>query len=264
MALVDGRYEDALELFENAAARLSVIGRDRQVAGLAVKIGHALRRVGRTAEAIDRMRQGLAVLSRDGDDPGAAELNVELGVALLASGRVREAAEPLERGLELAQAHELPDVLAGALTYKAQLCVALGRLHEARLLFDGAIELCRRHELTGRLIVALLNGGDFLRRFDLPGAAERSSDALAAARRAGSRVYESVAASNLMMVWHYTGEWEELEQLGAELLDGQSRERPGAEYLHLGLTLQSVLRGDLGVGAGAPRRHGAVAQQRGQ
>ena len=246
MALVDGRYEDALGLFDAAAARPSAIGREREVAGLAVKIGHALRRVGRTAEAIDRMRQGLAVLSREGGDPDAAALNVELGVALLASGREREAAEPLERGLELAQAYELPDVLAGALTYKAQLCLILGRPHEARLLFDGAIDLCRQHELTSRLIVALLNAGDFLRRFDLPGAAERSSDALAAARRAGSRVYESVAASNLMMVWHYTGEWDELERLGTELLDGQSRERPGAEYLHLGLALQSALRGELG------------------
>ena len=246
MALVDGRYDDALGLFDDAAARLSVIGREREVARLAVKIGHALRRVGRTAEAIDRMRQGLAVLSREGDDPDAAALNVELGVALLASGREREAAEPLERGLELAQAYELPDVLAGALTYKAQLCLVLGRPHEARLLFDGAIDLCRQHELTSRLIVALLNAGDFLRRCDLPGAAERSSDALAAARRAGSRVYESVAASNLMMVWHYTGEWDELERLGTELLDGPSRERPGAEYLHLGLALQSALRGELG------------------
>ncbi len=245
MALVDGRYEPALELFEDAVGRLEDLGRDREAAGLAAKIGHALRRVGRAAEAIDRMRRALAVPTDGGEDPGAASLNVELGVALLASGRVREAAEPLERALELAQAHELTEVLAGALTYKAQLCVSLGRPEEARLLFDGAIELCRPHELTGRLIVALINSGDFLGRFDLPGAAERTNDALATARRAGSRIYESVAASNLMMVCHYTGAWDELERLGSELLDDQARDRPGAEYLHLGLTLLNALRGEL-------------------
>jgi hypothetical protein len=246
MALVDGRYDDAFKLFEDAVALLSVTGEEPEVAGLAVKIGHALRRAGRATEAIDRMRQGLAVLSREAGDSGAAELNVELAVALLASGYVREAAEPLDRGLELAQAHELTNVLAGALTYRAQMCVMLGRSHEASLLFDGAIDLCRQYELTSRLIVALLNSGDFLRRFDLPGAAERLSDALVVARQAGSRVYESVAASSLMLVWHYTGEWDELEQLGNELLEGQSRERPGAEYLHLGLTLLSAHRGELG------------------
>ena len=243
MALLDGRYEAALELFEDAAGRLEGLGRDREAAGLAAKIGHALRRVGRAGEAIDRMRRGLAVLAEGGDDPGAAALNVELGVALLASGQVREAAEPLERALELAEAHELTEVLAGALTYKAQLCVSLGRSQEARLLFDGAIELCGRHELTGRLIVALLNSGDFLMRFDLPGAAERSSDALAAARRAGSRVYEGVAASNLMRVWEYTGAWGELEQLGAELLDGQAPDRPGADHIHSELAILGALRG---------------------
>ena len=246
MALVDGRYDDAFKLFEDAVALLSVTGGERAVAGLAVKIGHALRRAGRATEAIDRMQRGLAVLSRERGDSGAAELNVELAVALLASGYVREAAEPLDRGLELAQAYELTNVLAGALTYRAQMCVMLGRSHEASLLFDGAIELCREYELTSRLIVVLLNSGDFLRRFDLPGAAERLSDALAVARQAGSRVYESVAASSLMLVWHYTGEWDKLEQLGTELLEGQSRERPGAEYLHLGLTLLSAHRGELG------------------
>jgi class 3 adenylate cyclase/tetratricopeptide (TPR) repeat protein len=243
MALVDGRYEDALELFEDAVARLTARGRVRDAAGLATKIGHALRRVGRATEAIDRMRRGLAVLSEDGEERAAAQLNVELGVALLASGQVRAAAEPLERALELAQAHELSEVLAGALTYKAQLCVSLSRPHEARLLFDGAIDLCRRQDLSGRLIVALLNSGDFLTRFDLPGAEERMSDALAAARRTGSRVYEGVAASNLMRLWEYTGAWDAMERLGAELLDDSARERPGAADIHSALAMLAALRG---------------------
>ncbi len=243
MALVDGGYEASLELFEDAADRLRELGREGDAARLASRSGHALRRVGRSAEAIDLMRDGLAVLNDDGEDRDVAQINVELGVALLAAGRVREAAEPLERALELAQALELPHVLAGALTYKAQLCVALGRATEARILFDGAIELCQQYELTDRLIVAQLNSGDFLRRFDLPGAAERTSDALATARRAGSRVYESVAASNLMRVWQYAGAWDDIEGLGVELLDA-SRERPGAEYLHLELALLAASRGN--------------------
>jgi class 3 adenylate cyclase/predicted ATPase len=241
MALVDGRYDAALELFEDAARRNEQLGRQREAAGLASKIGHALRRVGRTSEAIDRMSGALAIL-RDADRD-AARLNVELGVTLLAAGQPREAVEPLERALDLAQAFELPHVLAGALTFKAQVCVALSRSREARILFDGAIELCRQDELTDRLVIVQLNSGDFLTKFDLPGAAERTSDALASARRAGSRIYESMAASNLMRVWEYTGAWAELEQLGVDMLEG-GPERPGVEYIHLGLALLAAFRGE--------------------
>jgi len=244
MALVDGRYEASLELFEDAAAQLRDLGRERDASRLAWRIGHALRRVGRAAEAIDVMRRGLSALGGDSDDNDAAQINVELGVTLLAAGRVREAAEPLERALELAQALELPHVLAGALTYKAQLCVALGRATEARILFDGAIELCGQYELTDRLMLVQANSGDFLRRFDLPGAAKRTSDALATARHVGSRFFESGTASNLMRAWEYAGAWDDLERLGIELLDG-APERPGAEYLHLALTLLATLRGNI-------------------
>ena len=247
MALVDGRYEASLELFEDAAARLESLGRVGDGARLASQIGQALRRVGRTDEAIDRMRHALGVLGADIQDLEVAQINVELGTALLSAGRVHEASEPFERALELAQALELPSVLASALTYKAQLCDAVGRVEEARILFDGAIALCKTHELGDRLFVAELNGGDFLRRFDLPGGAERTSDSLTTARRIGSRYYESVAASNLMRVWEYGGDWDPAEALGVELLDA-ARDRPGAEYLHLELALLAAGRGDAQTG----------------
>ncbi|HUJ33944.1 MAG TPA: adenylate/guanylate cyclase domain-containing protein [Solirubrobacteraceae bacterium] len=245
MALIDGRYEASLELLEDAAGRLVALGRERDAARLGPRIGPALWRAGRAAEAIERMRQALAVLGSDTEDADVARMNVTLGVALLSTGHVRDAFAPLDRALELAQALELPDALASALTFKAQLCDAIGRVHEARIQFDGAIELCREHKLTDRLFFAQLNSGDFLRRFDLPGAAERTRDALATARRIGSRLYESIAASNLMRVWEYSGDWDKLEALGADLL-ARAGERPGAEYLHLELAILAALRGQVG------------------
>ena len=245
MALLDGRHEDSLELFEDAASRLRSLGRDSDASRLALEIGHALRRVGRAADAVELMNDALTVLDAElPEGPDAALMNVELGVALLAAGRARDAVEPLERALELAQGFELPHVLARALTYKAQLCVALGRADEAGILFDGTIELCRRYELLDMLSVLQLNSGDFLTRFDLPGAAGRSTDALAAARRVGSRFLESAAASNLMRFWEYAGAWDELERLGVDLLDA-SPARPGAEYVHLELALLATSRGNI-------------------
>jgi tetratricopeptide (TPR) repeat protein len=242
MALIDGRYEAALELFEGAATSLEACGRKTDAARLAPKLGSALRRVGRGTEAIDVMRRGLAVLG-EREDVDVAEINVELGPALLSSGAVQEAAEPIERALALAQSLEVPGVLAGALTFKALRCAMVGRPYESRILFEGAIDVCRRYELTDRLFFAQDNGADFLTRFDFPGAAEHAQAALATARRIGSRLYESWAASNLMRVWEYSGNWDGLAQLGAELLDEQGRDRPGAEDLHVELAMLSSLRG---------------------
>lgn len=249
MALLDGRYEVSLELFEDLTARLGNLGREPDAARLGPRIGQALFRAGRPLEMIERLRQGLRVLGSDSEDADVARMNVELGVALLSAGQIRDAFEPLERALEVAQALDLPDVLAGALTYKAQACDAVGRAQEARMLFDGAIDLCRSHELTEPLYFAQLNSGDFLSRFDLPGWAARTEEALTTARRIGSRHYESLAASNLMRGWEYSGKWDEVERLGAELL-GQSGDRPGAEALNFELGIVAALRGELAAARG--------------
>jgi tetratricopeptide (TPR) repeat protein len=244
MALVDGRYEAALELLADAASTLEELGRPRDAARLGPRIGQALWRAGRASEAIERLQAALSTLGPDTADANVARINAQLGVAMLETSRVREAFEPLDHALEIAQALELPGELAGALAFKAQLCVAVGRVYEARILFDAAVELCRQHELTNQLVSAQLNSGDFLNRFDLPGAAERARGALETARRIGSRYYESLAASNLMRAWEDAGEWDELERLGTELL-GKSDARPAAEPLHFELGLVAAFRGDI-------------------
>jgi tetratricopeptide (TPR) repeat protein len=244
MALVDGRYEDTLELFTGAAVRLEQLGRPRDAARLGAGIGRALFRGGRASEAIEHLERAIAAMGADAADATVARMNITLGVALLDTGRVREAFEPLDRALEIAQALDLPEALAAALTFKAQLCATAGRAYEARIMFDAAVELCQQYELTNQLWFAQVNGGDFLRRFDLPGAAERSSDALDTARRIGSRFYESTSAGNLMRVWEFAGEWDELERLGTELLH-QPDDRPGSEMLDFELGIVASLRGDV-------------------
>ncbi len=242
MALVDGRHEAALESFKTAAAALQAIGRHSDAARLAAKIGEALRRLGRASEAIDRMRSALAVLG-DAKDVDVAEISIELGVALLYTGGVTEASGPIEQALTLAEALELQSVLATALTYKAVHYDILGRVNESRILFGGAIELCNRSDLSDPLFRAQLNSGDLLARFDLPGTEQRTREALETARRIGSRLYESLAASNLMRVCEYTGSWGELERLGAELLNGDAQERPGSESIRLQLAILDLYRG---------------------
>jgi class 3 adenylate cyclase/tetratricopeptide (TPR) repeat protein len=244
MALVDGRYDAALELFEDASTKLEQLGRRRDAARLGPRIGRALFRAGRASEAIECLRQALAAVGPDTEDADVARMNVRLGIALLDTGRVPEAFAPLDRALELAQALELPSELASGLAFKAQLCVAVGRAYEARILFDAAVELCKQHELTNQLVSAQVNSGDFLWRFDLPGSAERTRAGLDTARRIGNRYHESIAAANLMRLWGDAGEWDELERFGTELL-AQADARPGAEILHFELGIVAAFRGDI-------------------
>ena len=91
MALVDGRYD----VGSWSCSRMQRVGyeksgtRNARRLPLASKIGHALRRNGRTSEAIELLMSGaLALLSDARGHCDAAQINVELGVALLAAGRV--------------------------------------------------------------------------------------------------------------------------------------------------------------------------------
>src|SRR6185312_83926 len=76
MALVDGRYEDALALFEEAAAALSQLGREQDAARLGPGIGQALFRGGRASEAIEHLRRALATLGAEAEDADVARMNV--------------------------------------------------------------------------------------------------------------------------------------------------------------------------------------------
>ncbi len=78
VAMVDGRYDAALELFENAAGRHEKLGREREAAALASKIGHALRRNVRTSKAIDLMSGALALLSGAAATPPSSTWSLAL------------------------------------------------------------------------------------------------------------------------------------------------------------------------------------------
>jgi class 3 adenylate cyclase/tetratricopeptide (TPR) repeat protein len=245
MAGLAGHSEAAVELFAAAAGAHEASGRKREAARLARQLGQELGAMGRRAEAIERIEAALEVLGPASRDADVAALSIELGTAWTFTGQHERAEAALERGLRLAQALELTDVFCNGLGVKAVLCSVTGRVEEARILYAGAIELAERHGLNLYLLRAQLNSGDLLMRFDLPGAVERSREALASARRFGDRVRESVAASNLMIMERLAGRWGEAERLAAELLTGVDGPRAWGEALHLELGLLCATRGDV-------------------
>ncbi len=102
MALLDGRYDDALEYLTTRQG-LERLGRRHEAARLGDWIGQALLRGGRASEAIERLQRALAVLGGATEDADVARMNVNLGVALLDTGRVREAVRAARPRARVAQ-----------------------------------------------------------------------------------------------------------------------------------------------------------------
>jgi class 3 adenylate cyclase/predicted ATPase len=242
MAHQSGRHEIALELLEAAAAAHRRAGREREAARLAGRIGRALSQAGRNEEAAERIAAALTELGSDRLDAEVGELNAALGRALTFAGDDDAAGAPLETALRIAQALELPAVLSEALNHKALRYLHTGRVEEARILLDGAIEIAERHRLAEALWRAWNNRGDLAMNWDLADGAQHCQTALAVARRRGDRFSESLSAGNLMTVYLFSGRWEEVEHLAAELLEDNER-RPGAVDIHYRLTLLHALRG---------------------
>lgn len=244
MACQAGRYEQAIELLEEARSTLLAGGEPRKAARVDSDIGYALTRMGRLREAVEHHRAALAVLAAQGPDPDVAELNARLARTLIFLGDYQGAGPPLEDALAIAEELNLPAVLADALTLKAITYRHTGRVRQARSLWIGAIELVERQELGPELAVAATGLGNLAVLWDLPDAIERTESGLAIARRQGVRLLESLNGANLMMVRVLRGEWRQADELAGELLAGDG-ERPAAQAVHFVQAILHLLRGQL-------------------
>src|SRR5262249_24684963 len=128
------------------------------------------------------------------------------------------ASERVERALEIAEALVLPNVLVHALNTKNLVVGGRGRHEEALALLEHAIELGRAHELGEPLERALYNlGFQFAARDRHADSAAADLEGLELARRRGDRVAEQRALGHLVYTRWDLGEWNEVEQLVAEL-----------------------------------------------
>ncbi len=265
MALVDGRYEASLELFEDAAARLQSLGRARDAARLGSKIGQALRRVGRAAEAIDRMRHGprRAERRRRGSRTPRRSTSSSAWPCSRPAGCARPPSRSSARSSSRRRS-SFPRVLAGALTYKAQLCDAVGRVargaHPVRRR-DRAVPAPRADRPAVRRAA---------QRRGLPAQVRPARRRRAHQRRAGHReahrqplLRERRGVQPDARAGSTPAPGTTLERLGVELLDGGSR-ATGRRGPSSRAGAAGRARGDTQRRARAPRRDGRLASQRGR
>ena len=244
MAVLAGRHEEALELFQEAMDAHLAAGREDEAERLAGPISLALGRLGRHEESIARMREATEALDAGGIDREGATLLCELGRSLLFAGHSEEAGAVIERALVAAEALEMPTLICRLLNLKGARSMNLGRFEEARTLYDGAIAIGERHRLPARAS-AHGNAADLRVKRDMPDAIEQCEAALETGRQLGNRAVEAIGIGNLMMARLLTGDWEEVERIGTTALEGVDADRPDAEDIHFYLGLLAVRRGQL-------------------
>jgi len=241
MAMLAGRYESAIELLEAAAAEHAARGRDIKEAELAEPIVVGLQRLGRIEEGIERAKAALEVLEKDPDNPGIAAVTAVLGVCLSFAGHAEEASGYLEQALIMAQALELPVPLCRALNARAVSYMQQSRFDEAVGLWTVLADIAERNGLTELQSNAVSNIGNVLLARDLPETAERIREAIALSLRTGDSYARLVSTGNLMLSYMFTGRWEEVEQLGDEILASPIEHKEDA---HVRLACLHAWRGE--------------------
>ena len=245
VALIAGRFSDAVPMLEEVTAAHAGAGRERDALRLAKSIALGLWYLGRGEEAVERLSAAVDALASDPrNDHDSAELNAVLGRLYAMQGHHELARPPLDSALIAAQALDDPRLLADALSSQAVALQYSGRPQEAAFNFVAAIDVAERNDVTAVLARAQINAGNVHMLWDLPGGRGYLEAALAGSRRRGERVGESISAANILYVDLLAGRWDDVWRLGHELLDGNEG-RPGSEFVNLHLAELSLARGEI-------------------
>jgi class 3 adenylate cyclase/tetratricopeptide (TPR) repeat protein len=250
MAISSGEHQIAFDLVTALRADYDQLGRHEESARLAVRHARACARLGRTDDAVVVLQEAMPLLEAAGETPDLVNATGWLANFLVFNGRAIEAEPHSERSLVLSQALGLPGDLGQALGTRAVILTNLDRYEEAMIHVEAAVELARSHDLSDLEQNALITASDLFMCSDAPRAADLAEAAVASSRRRGNAYSESIAASNLLYVLAYKGEWERADALLAELLNPQVT-RPDAELLYVRMTLLEGWRGNVAATADA-------------
>ncbi len=244
MGLTCGRHQETLDLCTGLRADYDALGRRWDWARLAVTAARGQLRLGRGQDAVATMEAALPVLDDGTYTPEYAEAVGWHAAFLGFAGRSAEAEPYTERALVAAQALGPSREMCRALVTRSICLVKLDRFEEALMHVDAAAAMARRNGWPDQVEHALITGTDLAMTSDLPDAVERSEESVAFAQHRGSRYTETVAASNLLYVLLFTGDWTRVERLVAELFDSAGPDRPQGVYLHTRLAVLAAWRGD--------------------
>jgi tetratricopeptide (TPR) repeat protein len=223
MAFQNAELEAGEALFA-AAYELLVPLDTHAAAAVSTRLAQIELSTGRGEQARSRLEAAFAVVADDEPDEDVVEVAARLGSAHALGGNYEQAREPNEFALRHSQALRLPRQLIRGLQTNAQLARASGRPEEVFALLRHALRLALEHDLTEQASVAYGNLSDACFRNDrYSEALDALADALALARRVGSRNRELFMLAETSYALAMSGRWEEALAIYEELPEDQLR-----------------------------------------
>ena len=214
--------ESAGVLLGEAVELLEELGDTHAAARLSVRLGHYQLFSGGRDEAVARLERAFEVISGDEPDEALAQLAAELSRAYWFSGDLERATERAELALEIAESQRLWKPLAQALRAKGAVALSIGHPEEALAYMKHGLEISREHGLTEDVsnYCFILSDGCF-RTDRFADALVYLEEALATARKIGSRPLEwSVLSERTYPLW-MLGRWDEVAAACADFGEEQ-------------------------------------------
>jgi class 3 adenylate cyclase/tetratricopeptide (TPR) repeat protein len=209
-----GKYEPAVELFEQAIDLFNAAESTHAAALIAARLGVAMWRAGNLAGGAERLAQALDVLADDEPDAEIAALHEAHARLLFFLGEHELARARVERALEIAEGLLATEVLVDALNTKSLLLSSARRYEEGGALLDRAAGIAREQGHLSSLVRAINNqcAQSLFRRNNFPEIQTRAHEGLEAARRVGNRAGEEQMLGHLSFSAWLLGDWDMCEQ----------------------------------------------------
>jgi tetratricopeptide (TPR) repeat protein len=212
------RFDQATEHFQAAIGLFESLGLGHAAARVSARLGDTDMNRGRTEEAVERMQAAYDVLASDPPDEDLARLAAQLARIRFLRGEMAEVAPMAEVALDIAEKHWLPEILSEAMNTKAVVAIWLEHPEEAFALLNHALRIALENDVPAAALRAYGNLGETLSRRDrYEESLETYREAIALARRAGHRPWETFLEMEQSFVLMRVGGWDEALEIAERI-----------------------------------------------
>jgi tetratricopeptide (TPR) repeat protein len=213
-----GDLDDAERLLGESVALYESVRDTHAAARVAGRLAAIEWRHGRQAEAMGRAERAFEVVAGDEPDEDTASLAAGLAAGYAFAGDQERAHGLAELALEVAESLGSAEILTRVMSTKALIAIGRGRPQEANAFLKHGLTIALENELWDQAHSLYFNLSDHaFHRDRYEEALPYLREALALARRRGSRPAEWSVLAEITYPLYMTGRWEEARSSFAEL-----------------------------------------------
>ena len=232
MAALAADPDSARAIFETAISLYEQLGDTHAAARVTGRLARVESMTGRTHEALPLMERAFEVISIDEPDEDLALLAANLAIAYWRTGSLERALERAEFALDISEAHGYMEVTARALGAKGAVAHSRGHTEETIGLVRQGLAIALENDLLEQANTYYFWLSDFsFHRDRYADALGYLDQAVALARKLGSRPGEWSVLAERTYALAMTGRWDEAVEASEQLSDEQARS--GGMFLSL-------------------------------